>query len=152
MKFDTKGQETWVTNTDVEREGVWFFLTSEENAPGFKIAFAHRSNPDYASAFEKAARPYRKHMAVDASASAKYGDKIMRETFANAIIKDWKNITAEGQQLEASFDNKLAYLEAFPRVFDKLLEVAKEPEYFSDASLVGEDMDKGNSKASSAGN
>lgn len=152
MDFDTKGQETWVGNPDVEREGVWFPLTSEDDAAAFKLAFAHRSNPEYAAAFEKAMRPYRKQFAVDPGAAAKFGDKIMREVFAAVILKDWKNIKSGGKAVPPTYENKLAYLEARPRVFDKLVEVAKEAEYFSDASLVDEVADKGNSKASSAGN
>lgn len=166
MDFDTKGQEVWVGNADVEREGVWFPLSSEENSPSFKIAFAHRSNPEYQSAFEKAMRPYRKQFAVDPGASAKFGDKIMREVFASAILKDWKNINQridirddEGKVIRTeikpvtpTYEHKLAYLETRPRIFDKLVEVAKEAEYFSDASLVDEEADKGNSRASSVGN
>ena len=138
------------TDESVETKGVWIeYDTQGDGKPArFKIARAGGSNRKYTAVLERKMKPVRRALATGAL-DDKVSERILAETYAEAVILGWENITwpdGNGAEKALSFsrENCVMVLLALPELFADLQLQANRVAPFRDA-LGDREADSGNS-------
>ncbi|OJT01234.1 hypothetical protein [Marinobacter nauticus] len=92
--------------------GAWVPMFGAE----FKIARA--GNPDYEQALEESG--YRK------AETPEEKQKALLKAVAKGILKDWRDVLAEGQPIECTTENAVAVLEENPDLLNRIIAEAND--------------------------
>lgn len=115
------------TNTDKEIGGRWFEISpSNEDGtkPGFLLARRSSKNTKFAGAMERIAREHRRELDTG-SISPQESRALIVETFVDTILKDWRFVCGEDDQvLIFNRENALRLFTDLPDLFDTLNEQA----------------------------
>lgn len=127
---------TFKANTDLERQGRWFDLSSVKNkdgtVPGFKMARMHKNNPEYLAAVERVAKDLRQAVDLDIM-TEEIASPIMRGVFIDTILVDWRNVQDdEGNVIECTSANADKLMNDLPDLYLLLAEEARKLGNFRD--------------------
>lgn len=130
IDFDTNGMEAYVSDTDLEKEGVWV----EAGGRRFKIRRAGGANTEYQRVAQTKLKPYKRQLDRGTLDPAKTTE-LMRELYVQTIITGWEDVTAHGQPVEFNAANVRAFLVAFPEVLSELMDYAGEMATFQEREI-----------------
>ena len=124
MQFDKTGLESYITDPTLESDkGVWLDFPGDR---GFLVYRAGGSNEAYARKFQHLIKPYRRQL-DKGTISKEVSDHILRQVYAETIIKDWRGIKDEqGQLVPFTTENCVEFLKAFPELFADIQSLAGE--------------------------
>lgn len=136
------------TEQKVEQDGFWFEAAINE-ANGkpirFKIARAGGGNKAFTKAFEVASKPYRAilNMKGDSPAKNEAAEKVMLETFVNAVLVDWDNVpkadvtgkASDKGVAEYSAENAKALMKELPDLHRLLNSEAENADNYREAQV-----------------
>jgi hypothetical protein len=112
-------EDMFGTNTDLEREGVWETFGDV----AIRIASAMAGNPEFVKAQERVFRSKRRLIEADALSIAQFQELTVK-VYAEAIVKDWRNLTFKGEELPYSRENCVRVLTALPALLDAIAKIA----------------------------
>ena len=134
MKFDKSGLDDYLTSKELEQDGVWLRFPGDRR---FLVRRAGGSNTRFQRVLQHLMRPHRRQMDRGTLAPEKMIE-IMRVAYAKAVVIDWDGIRDDaGQPVPLTEENAIAYFEAFPELFNEIIERAGEVATFSE-SLIAE--------------
>ena len=122
--------EMYATDHQREVEGFWHPVSEKIS---FKLARAGGANMTYTQVLEAKTRPHRREvdsLNTDTDKKVRQStldllNRLMRESFAEAVIQDWKGVTDEkGKKLVFSPAAATKLLTDLPDLFIELREVA----------------------------
>ena len=120
MNFD--GFDDYRTDIDLEAgQGIDLRLDAD------RVITIHRAggaNRKFAKVFSRVVKPYRRKL-QNGTIDQDVSDKLMREVYAESVIIGWSGITSDGAEVPFNKTNCMAFLEAFPEVFDAIQEEAQ---------------------------
>ena len=111
--------EMYETDDDNEIGGI---ILNYGEGIRIKVARAGGANSNFAKAFEKATRPYRKRMDTGTLDESLANDLLI-QVFAETVVKGWEGITdREGNKLNFSVDNCVKVFKDLPDLFSDVKE------------------------------
>lgn len=102
--------------------GAWVSIFGAE----FKIARA--GNPEYEKALEESG--YRKADTPEEKQAA------LLRAVAKGILKDWRDVLAEGEPIECTADNAVVVLEENPDLLNRIIAEANDLSHYRRASIA----------------
>lgn len=126
---------TFKTNKNSEIEqGVILDYGKEK----IRILRAGKSNRKYSDLLSKRLRPHQRKLA-DNTLDHEVGEKVMIETYADAVIIGWEGVCDEqGAQLPFTRENVIALMTALPDLFSDIQEQATRLSTFRDEETAAE--------------
>ncbi len=104
------------TNATLETEGIWIDYGDYGK---FLVARAGGQNKKFRNLFEKKIRPYRAAINMGTLDDA-VAERIMRESFAEAVVLEWDLVDADGKSVPFTVENCIELLESNPDLFTDL--------------------------------
>lgn len=124
----TYGQ--FMMDAERERGGIW---VDYGQAGRFLVARAGGENEDFTKALERLTKQHRKTIDLGLLDRA-VGDKIIRQAYAEAVIRDWENVTGPGgEPLPHTVENAVRLFTDLPVLFEALIEDSKNVALFRKA-------------------
>lgn len=129
--------KTFKTNKTVEQGGlvVGYGNNSKGKPIEIRLARAGGSNVAFLSRYEILTKPHRRIMQMDTKPDGfrDVMDGVMRQVYAETVIKDWQGVEDEnGQDLEFNVDNVMKLLKDLPDLFNDIIEQANNSALFRD--------------------
>lgn len=114
------------TDKELEKSGVWIDYGNFK----FLIARAGGSNEKYKRLMNHRMKPFRRLIQTDTMSEEKAQD-ILLETFLDAVLLDWENVTdKEGQPMEFNRDNARKLFTDLRDLFNDLQQQAQKISIF----------------------
>lgn len=124
--------DDYETSEELENKGAEVKLkpNSDGSIPTFIIAAAVRTNQKFASAVEKATRPFKRSTN---SLDSKTAEAIYLKVFLDTVLKGWKNIQDKnGADIPYTRENAEKLFKQLPRLYDELNARAAEVDTFKE--------------------
>ncbi len=109
------------TNASLETEGLWIDYGDYGR---FLIARAGGANKKFKNLFERKIRPYRAAINMGTLDDA-VAERIMRESFAEAVVIDWELVNEDGDPFPFSAEKCCEIFEENPDLFTDLQQQAQ---------------------------
>lgn len=132
MKFDRKGLDNYITDPELETEGVWLKFPGDRK---ICIRRAGGANKRYLRLAQTAIKPFKRQIERGTMDPGET-DRVMREVYAKSIVSDWEGIDDEnGAPVPCTVENIVAFFNAFPEIFAEVLEYAGEMATFAEREI-----------------
>ena len=136
--------KVYKTDEEAEKNGKWF--PYGDDGTEFLLAHIKKSGSPYSKLIDARMKPYRHQIQTD-TMDDDLRAKIVREVFAEKGVLGWRNITENGMEVPYSVENAKKLLEAYPELFESLLQIAT-----NFTNFRAEEADAKNSESAFAGN
>ena len=133
-------RKTFKTNREAELNGVWVAVAeNEHNKKPIEICISRMSrvNTRYSKALEEKTRVHQSAISNDSLDEA-IGGKLLRETFAESVLLNWRNlpkseltgVETDTEELAFSPESALALFEEMPDLYEDWSERARKASAF----------------------
>lgn len=133
MKFSKKGLQDYVTDPNMESEGVDIHFGDADLT--VTIRRAGGANRKFDPAVAKHSKPYRKKLRSNSLPVDVFRSRVLVPSYFDAVVIGWEGVNDEdGQTVPFTRENFTAFVEAFPEIFDELVDHASSPTTFQEDS------------------
>ena len=141
MKFRTEGLEDYISDSEVEVEGIWVDFGSMR----IKIRRAGGGNREYERALARRAQPFQRRIRAGTMDNAELREKIILPTYLDAVVLDWRGaVDEDGEVVPYTREAGKVYFNQFPNILDDLVAISTDIRAFREqqrqetADLLGE--------------
>ena len=117
-------KKEYATDREKEIEGSW-----EDFGDECFFLIARVGNPRYVEAFRRISKPYTKALRRQ-NLKEEIAERLMNETYAEAIILDWKNLMEDGKMVPYSKENCIRILTEYRDLKDQIVKIADSMETY----------------------
>lgn len=96
---------TFKTDADLEAEGAWIDI-----GEGASVKIARYQNPKHKRVLDRLNRPHRATLNAGRRLPDDVAEKILIDSFVEAVLLDWRGLTIDGQPFHYSKENALKVL------------------------------------------
>jgi hypothetical protein len=121
------------TDPKLETEGVHLEVgtTADGRISTIRVRRAGGANQLFAKVFEQKSKPYRRLMDIPGAHAPAVQDRVMRETYADAVVVGWENIEGrDGKPLEFTKENVLKLFTDLPDLFRTVVKESQDMALF----------------------
>ena len=123
MKFETKGLDNYITDPELESEGVWLKFPEDRK---LCVRRAGGANKKYLRTAQSAIKPFKRQL-DRGTMDPEEINRLMREVYAKTIVADWSGINDEtGTPVPCTPENVKAFFDAFPEIFADVMDSASD--------------------------